>query len=69
MTYLMAGFAREQVCNYMCPYARFQSAMFDPNTLIISYDVERGEPREKAKKGESFEDRGHCIDCKQCVVV
>ncbi|MFT7099363.1 MAG: cytochrome c oxidase accessory protein FixG, partial [Rickettsiales bacterium] len=69
MTYLMAGFAREQVCNYMCPYARFQSAMFDPNTLIISYDALRGEARGKAKKGESFEDRGHCIDCKQCVVV
>ncbi|MFT6077784.1 MAG: cytochrome c oxidase accessory protein FixG [Myxococcota bacterium] len=69
MTYLMAGFAREQVCNYMCPYARFQSAMFDPNTLIISYDALRGEKRAKAKKGDSFEDRGHCIDCKQCVVV
>ncbi len=68
-TYIMAGFAREQVCNYMCPYARFQSAMFDPTTLIISYDAERGELRGKYKKGESFENRGHCIDCKQCVVV
>jgi cytochrome c oxidase accessory protein FixG len=68
-TYIMAGFAREQVCNYMCPYARFQSAMFDPATLIISYDEKRGEPRGKYKKGDSFENRGHCIDCKQCVVV
>lgn len=68
-TYIMAGFAREQVCNYMCPYARFQSAMFDKDTLIISYDEKRGEPRAKYKQGESFENRGHCIDCKQCVVV
>jgi cytochrome c oxidase accessory protein FixG len=69
MTYIMAGFAREQVCNYMCPYARFQSAMFDDDTLIISYDKERGEPRQKYKQGSSFDGRGHCIDCKQCVVV
>jgi polyferredoxin len=44
-TYGNAGFLREQVCKYMCPYARFQSAMFDKDTLIISYDAERGEPR------------------------
>jgi cytochrome c oxidase accessory protein FixG len=68
-TYIMAGFAREQVCTYMCPYARFQSAMFDKDTLIISYDEKRGEQRGKHKQGDSFEDRGHCIDCKQCVVV
>ncbi len=68
-TYVMAGFAREQVCNYMCPYARFQSAMFDKNTLIISYDNKRGEQRGKHKKGDSFENRGHCIECRQCVVV
>ena len=68
-TYVMAGFAREHVCTYMCPYARFQSAMFDNNTLIISYDKKRGEAREKWRQGESFENRGHCIDCKQCVVV
>ncbi|MDX2095199.1 MAG: cytochrome c oxidase accessory protein CcoG [Alphaproteobacteria bacterium] len=53
-TYLMAGFAREQVCTYMCPYARFQSAMFDKDTLIIAYDVERGEPRGKWKKKEEY---------------
>jgi cytochrome c oxidase accessory protein FixG len=68
-TYIMAGFAREQVCNFMCPYARFQSAMFDQDTLIVSYDKNRGEERGKHKQGESFEKRGHCIDCKQCVVV
>ncbi len=69
MTYLMAGFAREHVCTFMCPYARFQSAMFDDNTLIISYDEKRGEPRGKHRQGEDFSNRGHCIDCKQCVVV
>lgn len=69
MTYIMAGFAREQVCTYMCPYSRFQSAMFDKNTLMITYDEKRGEDRAKMKKGEDFKNRGHCIDCKQCVVV
>ncbi len=68
-TYLMAGYAREQVCTYMCPYARFQSAMFDRDTLIISYDASRGEPRGSHKKGESWEGRGHCVDCKECVTV
>lgn len=68
-TYLMAGFAREQVCTYMCPYARFQSAMFDHDTLVIGYDEERGEPRGKHKKGDSWEGRGHCIDCTACVQV
>ena len=68
-TYLMAGYAREQVCTYMCPYARFQSAMFDKDTLIISYDKERGEPRAHHKQGDSWEGRGHCIDCDSCVVV
>lgn len=68
-TYLMAGFAREQVCTYMCPYARFQSAMFDEDTLIIGYDEKRGEPRGKHKKGESWDGRGHCINCTACVQV
>lgn len=68
-TYLMAGYAREQVCTYMCPYARFQSAMFDKDTLIIAYDKERGEPRGKHKQGDTWEGRGHCIDCDSCVVV
>jgi hypothetical protein len=51
--YLMAGFLREQVCKYMCPYARFQGVMFDPDTLIISYDPERGEPRGGRKRRRS----------------
>lgn len=68
-TYLMAGFAREQVCTFMCPYSRFQSAMFDKDTLIIGYDVERGEPRGKHKKGDSWDNRGHCINCTACVQV
>ena len=68
-TYLLAGFGREQVCNYMCPYARFQSAMFDEKSLIICYDGSRGEPRSPFKKGTSWQGRGHCIDCKICVHV
>lgn len=68
-TYVMAGFAREQVCAYMCPYARFQSGMFDKDTLIISYDAARGEPRGPHKKGESWDGRGDCIDCELCVAV
>jgi cytochrome c oxidase accessory protein FixG len=68
-TYIMAGYAREQVCTYMCPYARFQSAMFDKDTLIIGYDAERGEQRGKHRQGESWEGRGHCIDCSLCVQV
>lgn len=65
--FLLAGFAREQVCLYMCPYSRFQSAMFDEHSLIISYEAWRGEPRAPARKGQSFDNRGHCIDCKMCV--
>lgn len=68
-TYFMAGFARENICKYACPYARFQSAMFDRDTLIISYAHERGEPRAHHKKGATWEGRGHCIDCNACVVV
>ncbi|MCH2038404.1 MAG: cytochrome c oxidase accessory protein CcoG [Rickettsiales bacterium] len=68
-TYLMAGYAREQVCTYMCPYSRFQSAMFDKDSLIIGYDETRGELRGSHKAGESWEGRGHCIDCKACVHV
>src|SRR6187431_2346795 len=73
-TYGNAGFLREQVCKYMCPYARFQSAMFDRDTLTISYDTERGEPRgQNALRGRSTEPKpaglGDCIDCKLCVQV
>lgn len=68
--YLMAGFMREQVCKYMCPYARFQGVMFDPDTLIIGYDAERGEPRgARKKKAEPAAPRGDCIDCGICVQV
>ncbi|MBR9870148.1 MAG: cytochrome c oxidase accessory protein CcoG [Gammaproteobacteria bacterium] len=70
-TYLNAGWMREQVCLYMCPYARFQSVMFDENTRIVSYDPNRGEPRGKRKKGvePSEVGLGDCIDCEQCVQV
>jgi len=68
-TYLMAGWAREQVCTYMCPYARFQGAMIDDNSLIVSYDTFRGEPRGAYRKGDAWAGRGHCVSCKQCVVV
>ncbi len=65
--FLLAGYARERVCVYMCPYARFQSAMFDEHSLIVSYENWRGEPRAHAIKGQSFEGRGHCLDCRACV--
>lgn len=68
-TYGNAGFLREQVCLYMCPYARFQSAMFDKETLIISYDEQRGEPRMRGKKRRESEAPGDCIDCTLCVQV
>jgi len=66
-----AGFMREQVCIYMCPYARFQSVMFDNDTLIISYDEERGEPRGSRKRNEdpATKNLGSCIDCTLCVQV
>ena len=70
-TYGNAGFLREQVCKYMCPYARFQSAMFDKDTLIISYDSERGEPRgsRPRKADPATLGLGSCIDCGLCVQV
>jgi cytochrome c oxidase accessory protein FixG len=68
-TYLLAGHAREQVCTYMCPYARFQGAMFDEHTLVVTYRKWRGEPRGHHKTGESWEGRGHCVACNNCVAV
>ncbi len=70
-TYGNAGFMREQVCKYMCPYARFQSAMFDKDTLIISYDAERGEKRgSRSRKADPRSlGLGDCIDCGLCVQV
>lgn len=77
-TYVMAGMAREQVCTYMCPYARFQAVMFDSDTLIVAYDEKRGE-REKGRlkpaKGlmtsaeRDNAEVGDCIDCGYCVQV
>ncbi|MEA3292110.1 MAG: cytochrome c oxidase accessory protein CcoG, partial [Pseudomonadota bacterium] len=64
-----AGFLREQVCIYMCPYARFQSVMFDPDTMIISYDEARGEPRGARRKTAAEKKLGDCVDCGICVQV
>ncbi|MGF1622847.1 MAG: cytochrome c oxidase accessory protein CcoG [Rhodomicrobiaceae bacterium] len=68
-TYVLGGLAREQVCTYMCPWPRIQGAMFDEDSLLVTYRAYRGEPRGAHKKGESWEGRGDCIDCKQCVAV
>ncbi|MBL8660276.1 MAG: cytochrome c oxidase accessory protein CcoG [Rhodospirillales bacterium] len=65
-TYVLAGWAREQVCIYMCPWPRFQGAMFDEDSLVVTYEDWRGEPRGGARKGQSFEGRGHCVDCGLC---
>ncbi|HQD65558.1 MAG TPA: FixG Ig-like domain-containing protein, partial [Casimicrobium huifangae] len=66
-----AGFMREQVCKYMCPYARFQSVMFDRDTMIVTYDKERGEPRGGRKKSADTRalNLGSCVDCSLCVQV
>ena len=70
-TYGNAGFLREQVCIHMCPYARFQSAMFDKDTLIVTYDAERGEPRgPRSRKADLTQlNLGTCVDCTLCVQV
>ncbi|HZV06148.1 MAG TPA: cytochrome c oxidase accessory protein CcoG [Gemmataceae bacterium] len=68
-TYVLAGWAREQVCTYMCPWPRFQAAMFDEQTLIVTYQKWRGELRGKHKAGDSWEGRGDCVDCRLCVAV
>ena len=70
-TYINAGWMREQVCKYMCPYARFQSVMFDHDTLIVSYDPGRGEVRGSRKRGADYRANGlgDCIDCELCVQV
>ena len=73
-TYGNAGYMREQVCKYMCPYARFQSAMFDKDTMIISYDAQRGEPRGSRPRSAEHASlaalgKGDCIDCTLCVQV
>ncbi len=70
-TYIFAGHLREQVCKYMCPYARFQGVMFDPDTLVITYDEERGEPRGTRRKNVDYkaQGKGDCVDCGICVQV
>jgi len=66
-TYMLAGSMREQVCTYMCPWPRIQAALTDEETLQVTYKKDRGEPRGPHKMGETWEDRGDCIDCKACV--
>jgi len=68
-TYTLAGWAREQVCTYMCPWPRFQAAMLDADSLVVSYRQYRGEPRDSHKAGQSWEGRGDCVDCQFCVAV
>ena len=70
-TYGNAGWMREQVCKYMCPYARFQSAMFDKDTLTVTYDTDRGEPRGSRSKNTDYKAKGlgTCVDCNICVQV
>ncbi|MEO8114206.1 MAG: cytochrome c oxidase accessory protein CcoG [Phenylobacterium sp.] len=68
-TYLFAGYMREQVCIYMCPWPRIQGAMLDQHSLQVTYRADRGEPRGAHKKDAGWEGRGDCIDCNQCVVV
>jgi cytochrome c oxidase accessory protein FixG len=67
-TYVLAGLAREQVCTYMCPWPRFQGAMFDEDSLIVTYEEWRGETRGKAKQKEQ-DNLGDCVDCNLCVNV
>ncbi len=71
LTYLNAGWMREQVCRYMCAYARFQSVMFDRDTLVVSYDHGRGEPRGLRRKhpGPRLRHQGDCVDCTICIQV
>ncbi len=66
-TYVFAGFMREQVCFWLCPYARIQGVMVDKDTILPTYDAKRGEPRGKSRGGD--EARGDCVDCKLCVAV
>ena len=68
-TYLLGGIAREQVCTFMCPWPRIQGAMFDGDSMLVTYRAYRGEPRGPHKKGDGWQGRGDCIDCKLCVAV
>lgn len=68
-TYMLAGTMREQVCTYLCPWPRIQGALTDEHALNVTYRYDRGEPRAPHRKGETWEGRGDCIDCNQCVQV
>lgn len=74
MTYVMAGWAREQMCMYMCPWPRIQTAMLDEHSLIVTYQADRGDNRGPKRKSQNWDERraqgfGDCIDCGQCVQV
>ena len=66
--FALGAYAREHVCVYVCPYSRFQTAMLDEHSLVVTYNAWRGEPRSPIHKGDTFEGRGHCLDCKACVI-
>lgn len=68
-TFINAGYMREHMCIHICPYGRFQSVMFDKDTLVVSYDYVRGEPRGARKKGKIVENLGDCVNCTMCVQV
>ncbi len=68
-TYIFAGFMREQVCFWLCPYARLQGVMYDSDTILPAYDAKRGEPRGKLKRGEEAGSKGSCVSCNVCVAV
>jgi cytochrome c oxidase accessory protein FixG len=68
-TYLLGGWAREQVCTYMCPWPRLQGAMIDEDSLVVTYESWRGEPRGAKRKAQDWDSRGDCIDCKACIHV
>ncbi len=67
-TFSLGGFMREQVCIYMCPWPRIQAVMMDEESLTVTYRGDRGEPRSPYRKGETWDNRGDCVDCKACVV-
>jgi len=66
-TFTAGGFMREQICIYMCPWPRIQGAMMDEESAVVTYRGDRGEPRGPHKKGSSWEGRGDCVDCNQCI--
>ena len=68
-TFFLAGFLREQACFWLCPYARIQAVMIDQTSIVPSYDLVRGEPRGRVRRGEDQSDKGDCVDCGQCVAV